>query len=546
MIISDSEKNNIQFPALVGWFSFAVILAALPAFLLAPYSLHVFDEPYQILNSYDWQNSVYSPLSAFLGYIIGSIFGWEYVVFRRLLVTLTTLSVYLPALYALRHSGRKIWVFWISVASVYFATVFKSDMNIYGWDNWTFLFVSILILLAIDLSRNFTMPKVAFLAFVSGLTVLMRLPNAFVIFLGMGLLLIYQFKSGDWRRIILSELLYIAVTIATCGFVLICLYGSPQTYLMLFAENTVGAHSASEVMTRFSVSFIYVMRFTALIILGYLVIFVAETKVRMKWLRICMFSGVALYFFIILFPFRREVIGNVVDEGIATVMAGILLVLVRGYKQKNRNYINAGFTLLLLCFLPLVGSNWGWYKFMIWPPMPILAWIICEKLTPTIKVFCISICTALTCYSFYCFWRPTFYDGRLNTLTHKLNYGVVKGMYTTEKQGARIERVISSMTPYRDAGYEIIPIRWKNEYIWEYIFLDRNPYQRHHFDYLQAFNDEKYVDQVEERIAGTKRPVAVIMFKGEGPYRETKMSSRLGAILKKTEENDDFLIFVSQ
>lgn len=536
------KSQGLPYPLLL---TLGVVIAASPGFFLAPYSIHLFDEPYQILNAYDWRDSVYSPLSAFLGHIVGCVFGWKYLVFRRLLIVLTTLSIYFPALYALRLSRRKNWIVWVSMAAVYFATVFKSDMNIYGWDNWTFLFISFLILISISLCRKWAVSKLIFLALMSGLTVLLRLPNACVVVVVAVILLLYQFKKEPLGKIVFSECLYVAVALFSAWVVLVCLYGSFGNYLMLFSDNSIESHSPVFILQKLSLSFFYTMRFLFLVVVGLAVIYFSATKFRLRWIGWLSAAMVSVGFFLLLFPLSRDVLGNIAEYCISIVLSGIAVVLYRGFKNGDRELVDVGFTILLLCLVPLVGSNWGFYKYMSWPAVPLLAWIICRRLTAPIKLSCYALGAALLAFSFCSFTRPTFFDGRLNTLTHPLYFGVLDGMYTSESQGTLVDEVVDVATPYLEHGYEVIPIRWKNGYLWEYLFLKRNPHMRHRFDYLEAFDDETYVDKVLSDVSESEVPVAVLLFKSDDKTEDNLMFRTLETNLLKVKDTPDYTLFVS-
>lgn len=539
-----NSKSFIIYEHPVFWLVIGCVVAAIPGFCLAPYSIHEFDEPYQILNAYDWKNSVYSPLSAFLGHIVGEIFGWKYLVFRRLLICLTTLSIFFPALYALNKCEKKYWILVISVFSVYFATVFKSDMNIYGWDNWTVLCMSFIILTSISLIRNFSYLKVVLLAALSAVTLLMRIPNASLLFFCVVLIPLYAWGKRSLRCILMAEIIYIAISLLLAWLILVCLYGSIERYLILFDENRIGSHSVSDILRPSLMSFIYLLRVLVIVLSGYGVIYLAVKKVKIRWISGILIAGVAAGYLFLLYPLSRNVLGNIAEEAICMALSGIILILARGFKFHKFNLIQMGFALLFLCSVPALGSNWGFYKYMAWPVLPLLAWLAAEKLTLPVKWYCGCIGIAFLCYSVYAFYRPTFFDKNLNTLTYRLSGGVLDGMYTNPERGKLISELEEATRPYAERGYEIIPIRWKNEYLWEFIYLSRNPYQRHTFDYLEAFDDKEYVTTVVTERKRSATP-SLILFMGDTTHRSSLMYEELCKHFKKVDENDSFAMFVA-
>lgn len=76
-----------------------ILVALIPGIFLAPYGINFFDEPYQILNAYDWKNAVYSPLSAFLTHFWGCALDWRCLSFRYLHLILILMSVFISSIY---------------------------------------------------------------------------------------------------------------------------------------------------------------------------------------------------------------------------------------------------------------------------------------------------------------------------------------------------------------------------------------------------------------------------------------------------------------
>ena len=144
-------------------------------------------------------------------------------------------------------------------------------------------------------------------------------------------------------------------------------------------------------------------------------------------------------------------------------------------------------------------------------------------------------------YSIYSYWRPTFDDVCLDKIKYALHGGVLDGMYTNEERGRLIDETREAAETYLSSGYEIMPLRRDNEYLWEYIFLNRNEYQRHQFDNWEAFNDTTYVSNIESKVKSNKRPVAI--FYMEHDTVPSFMYNMLNQEFKKDGRGSRFTIF---
>ena len=533
-----SGEENLKYGLLL---TVGTILAVIPGVLLAPFSIHFFDEPYQILNAYDWTNSVYSPLSAFLGNIFGNLFSWKYLSFRYLMIILTSLSVYMTSLYAVVHSQRKALLCIIGIFACYFSTVFKSDINIYGWDNWSALFTTAVILLMVDLLHKFNYTKIIFIGILSGITVLLRLPNLCIVFFCMVLMIFYYARSKPPRKILAIESLYIFTAALTILILTVCLYGSISGYLHVFKENPIGAHSINRIIKPLIVSVLSIIRFAIIMLMGYFAIFLGVKKTKKQWLKVIISIGVSLCLLILLFPLRRQVLGNVVEMAISIAIISIILLFIKAYRHKNYNMFLFSLTIFILGCVVLTGSNWGFFKFIAWPVIPLLLMKVSGYWTKSIKYYCLSIGAAYFIFSFICISRPTFFDGNLNELNYRFSQGVLEGMYTTQQRGKFIDEVCKETSTYKENGYEIFPLRNWNDYLWEYIYTHRNPYQRHNFDTNDSFNQKEYVMSVQNRIETANTPILFLyMHQDSIPSRMYDMLSKKTIKVKDGEEYSIF------
>lgn len=491
------------------WLLAATVIACIPGILLAPYSINTFDEPYQILNAFDCKNSVYSPLSALLGHFYGIITGWRYLAFRYLLIFLLWLSVFISSAYTLLRTDKKRIVIMIGALCSYFATAFKSDMNIYGWDHWSSpMIVAVIIILISFVKRNHN-GKIIWLGICSGLTVLMRLPNLCIIPIVIFIFALYfTFIDKNLGKFIRTASIYGGISLLTCAILLFVMYGFPDNYIETLNQNPVGAHSTARILKPALLSSLSLLRFLIIMLAGYYVLYFSTTKLNNK-VSIAILIVMTVAYFILLIPLRRQVLGNVLDMAISFSLSGIVLLFIRAKKEKNKILTIIGFIILFGACTVAIGSNWGFFKFMAWPVIPLIAYGLAYRFTRPQIYYTIAVSLALFGFSIYAYWRPTFSDLSLKELNYPLKEGVLNGMYTNKERKENIEEIITKAKPLQLQGYEIIPLRNGNEYLWEYLFLKRNPYQRHNFDDWEALNDSNYVKSIMQDINEIEKPVAL-------------------------------------
>lgn len=533
-----------------GLLAICIFFAVIPGILISPFSINFFDEPYQILNAYDWKNAVYSPLSAFFGNVFGTLTDWKYLAFRYLLIFLIAFSIYIAGAFSLHQSQKKRFILLISSLSAYFATAFKSDINIYGWDHWTIPLVIGCTVTLLSIQNTWRYYKIILLGFLSAMTVMMRLPNVVMIPMCVILLCLYSIKMGNKQRLWISLLIFLTVTTLSCLIIIMLLYGSVSDYLDTFRQNPVGAHSVERLLRPLFISFLSVLRFLALMLAGYSILYLAYRKLKNSSLQKMVIVLVGFCFFILLIPLRRKVLGNVIDMGIAFTLSGILWIFVKGIKKKDFKWIWLAVTLFIMCNILVVGSNWGCYKFIVWAAIPLLA-LGCDgksglpiKSKP-VKWYSCLVGFSLFAYSIFGYTRPTFDDVSINEMNYRFsNNSVLEGMYTSKTRGNRIDEILQRIRPYEELGYEILPLRKGNEYIWEYLMLEPNRFQRHKFDNWDAFNDPEYVNCVVEEAMHSKGRLIILYLRNEENSQDL-MFRTLNDNLKREGEGSFFVIFTN-
>lgn len=512
-MICTREGSSNQFKRNLIFLFVGMCLASIPGFLLAPYSINVFDEPYQIINSLDWKNAAYSPLSSWLGNLFGSSAGWNYLNFRYLSTSLHFVTILICAIYSLRisvHANRIIIISW-------FATLYmlldRTSHYLYGWDNWTELGVAACIIAFLSYYRAPKFWKLTVLCFLLAITSLLRLPNIIILILGSALLGLHTYFTGQRSllRSFIISLSFILVALIVAGLIIVLLFGSIPGFLNVLTENPISEHSLGEMVFPQFKQFLLCIFYSLLTFFSYA--FLKKYGVTNKFILFLSISVLTAIFFLSLtfntgFNYGSSNRGCI---GINLLLFSVLFV--KTYKENQRFLLLILTTVFILSWVPSFGSNGGFIKCLAWPVLPILISLDKRhKITKPQKITAGVWIAAFFFFNIFALYQPSFLDESVTSLSHKIQdtNTVYDGMITSEERANLISEVASQSKPYIENGYKVLVLKQGNDFIWEYMMLEPNKYQRNKFGNWHAFNDKNYVDSVMNYVNGSYRPVLVM------------------------------------
>lgn len=477
------------------WLTAAMLIAAVPGWIMAPLGINAFDEPYQILNSFDPLNAVYSPLSARLARPYALLNDWSFLSFRYLLVVFQFVTIFIAGAYALARSRRPAGVVMVSSAAMLFCSVFKSVQNLYGWDTWTQLALILIIILFLSFFSRPSVAKVLALGILSGIAIPLRLPNV-VLFAVVPLLFFCCARlTGGWRRALRDSLLFVTVAAVVTLFIFILLYGSPGAYLERMRSLPIGVHRPLGLMGTLVQSLLRHGVFFCWVALGYWFAELICRRVSRPGVRLLASVALCCYFAILMLLSRNVYspaeTGNM---GVAVAWTGICLMTVRAIHSRNLRLLLAAVALFVLGSVPAFGSNCGYVKFLSWPLYPLIFLFLERNITPALRRFAVCVAVTLLALAFLYFNRPAYLDAELKNLDYRVELKPFEGMYTGKRQHELLTEAWRDAKPYIDAGYELITVRGGNGYMWELLFMNTNELARHTFDDWYAFDNPDYVE----------------------------------------------------
>ena len=491
----------------------AMLVAALPGWLLTPFSINVFDEPYQILNALDWQNAVYSPLSSWLAHWFGVAFDWKFLAFRRLTFSFCFIGIYACSVYALRLSPFKLRIIAFSAFSTFMFLCPISMFFYYGWDSWTVLGVCLATVTVLSMFQGFKGWKVVLLGLIAGLTAMMRITNVTIIFFVPVIVWLAGRRGEVSKAQCLTATAGCFVLAAAVACAVLCgLFGSIGAFAERFASNSIGDHSVYEIVAPLFTKFFVALAFTALYFAGYRVMKYSSERGR-GWF-------IASFILLVLIFTASLCLGGEIITALGSTGSLGAVILLYLYllmdRESRRKWGPVVVAIFLLSLVTAIGSNGGFKKALSWPLVPILIAFMGDRFTPMIRRFSAAVLSGFTLFIVISLSQSTFLDEGIGSLSYRFGTedGVLEGMRTNEERGRWFSTVNRELKPYREASYRFIPLKQGNDYIWEYMTLTRNPYQRHNFSNWEAFWDEEYVDAIrrEAREAVSSGGKVLVMY----------------------------------
>lgn len=504
-----------------------MLVAAVPGFLEAPYSINQFDEPYQIINAMEWPTSVYSPLSSWLANKFGILVEWKYLAFRYLGTSLNFIAIVICSLYALHVSKRKALIVVSSIVVTLLALSFRTSTGYYGWDNWTALFLSVSLVLFLSLVRSFSWGKLILLGMVSAIISLVRISNVTIIFF-CALILFVAFKSHRERYWVTGCYVFTALS---CLYILLgLLYGNVGLYQSTFSAYEIGDHSALQMLIPLFSGFIIALLYA----LGFFLSFkgISILNKMESGMRLLLYIVLIVVFVLSLLPSRGVSFG-MGPAFCSGLMLMSLLMLLREARRKTDFKLAVEVTgIFLLSLTAAVGSNGGYSKALTWPVFPLIFWLLGREFKWSLCHLYICCSVAYLVYSVIGFTQHGFFDENPSLLTFQFKdrESVLYGMRTNPERGKFISGIYEDVETYLSKGYAPIVLKQGNDYIFEYMLKAPNLLQRHNFGNWYAFWDKEYVLSIEKEINASKSPVCVL-------YRQWKDLENPNPMMEMLEAN---------
>ena len=515
-------------------------IALVPGFLLARVGIHISDEPYNILNCVDSLNTPLAPLSSWIGHLFGEAVGWEWTPFRYFAVASNALSILIGIALLWRLSRNYTFTLLTGAACLLCGTIFNEVHNLYGWDSYSPPLLMIIIAIFISYTRDEKVWQLILMGILSGIVVTMRLPNI-AILAGGSIILLFPTASGRISRGCRISI-YLLSAIAVIWIVTSLLYGTPHAFISRLSQVSVDQHDILYQFRGYVSPTFLLIQALLMFWASYHLIHYLESGAR-PWLAfaaaIILIPAIAYYEYRV---FSQPFL-NVLVYSCALALLGIGAVWF--YSGRNLSDIRwrVALALLIVAFIPAVGSNTGFIKFLAWPAIPLICGLLYPRFSKSMKIFSVTAFAALMLYAYFGIGDHTFFDVGTREADYEFKKGVLKGRLTSREYGEYIDRVISDVEKAAGDDSEIMVVRRDNNYLYEYYFGTRNQYLRDRYDFHDYLDDPDYIKYWEKEISAAKKPVTLLLFNAHNP--DSALEKMLKSRLRPAAQGDGYIIYVS-
>ncbi len=462
------------------------------------------DEAYQILNAQDWKNAPFAPLSAFCGYLWGSVFGFGWLQMRWLSMILNLVSIVCMGWWAQRVLGNVPRTLWIVAASILLYALTNDHEQKYDWDTFASFSLTITAVLTMDYAHRPTVFKALSAGAMAAVTTLFRVPSAPVIVVPVVAALFCENNAARVRDLI--------AMIASWAFFLLlivcALYGSPAGYLQSVSDNAIEAHSS-----------LYLIKTTlqsAKNIAMYVVMFALAMFVVKKCSPVQ--GMLRMLLAISLIAVLTTGAEWVNDRGVLfdyPFFGLVIFALLTGIFLCDRQS-RICMAILLLCGLCAVsGSNCGFNRMMFYPLIPaVVAYIITDWPWWARRSICICFAAALLATLAMPVANVNVYIDRfINPTYGELGFPKAHGVYFDSVDVAWLSEVVPVIQKYKDNPNMHVTVmsEYVDGFVPEYLTDSRNPVTRHDWNHLALRTDNAATIRRIQALADSQPDTSVII-----------------------------------
>lgn len=468
------QHKNLYFSILGILFAIALTVLTLNRYIRDA------DEAYQIINAQDWQNAPFAPLSAYIGHVWGSIWGFGWLPMRVLSMILNVVSISLCGWYSFRITRNAPRAIWLTAGAIVLYALTNDHEQKYDWDTFaSFSITATAVCIMCYVARARTR-LIAFAGVLAGMTIMMRMPSAPVLVIPVITIILCNRLSGIK---LMGDLgVYLLSAGITVLAIIAALYGSPQGLMQSIEDNSIGQHSAGYIL-HILIHSIKVMGIYVVVLAGAFML-----VKRGQYLSGDSRFGASGVLIILLalggFYIRR--LSGVFDYPYIGLMVFTLISGIWCGRKQWREGMSADMTVMLLGGLACIaGSNCGFNRMIVYPFIPIVAAYII-MLWPRWAQRAELICFGAFSISMLLIVQTNlrvFADGHDNTLYKNFNSEKARGVYFDKADIYWFENVVPAIERYKAEGCRLVVLsEYVDGFIIEYLTDTPNPVTRHDWD----------------------------------------------------------------
>jgi hypothetical protein len=326
--------------------------------------------------------------------------------------------------------------------------------------------------------------------------------------------------------------LYLGVSILSSYILLLLMYGSFYNYILSLKINSIDDHGLVNLIKPLITRTLSFFCYPAMLWCSFeLIDKTFNNKKRLATASI--FIIAVLYYYLCCDHDIQFSLTQQYTIAFALIMMGACLYFNRTEEMKGRII-----ALFLLACVPFLGSNGGIIKFVALPIIPILYIYLRPYINKKMKLYGVLCSIALVAYASFGLPKNGFADVGITDSTYEFKDGLLVGLRTTPQKAESINAVIADMKPYEE--YRKVILRKGANYVYEYLYMSRNAYNRHRFSGGDN-NSPDYVKWIENEILKQNDNVVVLFFDDES--KQSLMTTTLDSLCFKTKETPYYTIY---
>lgn len=376
------------------------------------------------------------------------------------------------------------------------------------------------------------------LSILSCLVSLSRLPNIVILPITTTLIVIYaRLTNKNPRKYLRYAIFYFMATTIFIMIALTLMYGSISTYLSIYQQEQIGAHSISTLLSSYLYGIYTRTQAIALVGSGFIIIYLLNKYNAPKWMTYALLIAETIFYYVYLH--LTELSGTNNTTG-ALYLAWLFLCI--SYTALKSHYLFPFLSIASFTLITSIGSNTAFMRAMAIQLIPIALAFAIPLIGKATKQF--SIALLISTILFIPLAKKRLFRAECNpTPEYQSTSPILKGIYMGQSKASYIDSVYHDATRLQRQGKRFIVVGDPPKYIFDYILMLPQPTGRHIEWEFNVMNNPQYVNTRTAQIRQIGKSVAVLVIK-EGYKKASLMERRLSEIgLTAIIDNPDYAIY---
>ena len=485
-------------PFLKGISALTCLLGILCPYLLSHFSLNFADEPYQILNAFEYEQNPQASLTSCVSVIWGGVFGWSLISFRYLAATISNITIILGGVYLYKNCRKISLTFFTVGLSAFLLSLVQQKSYLYGWDIFSNLFIVCNLIILLSLYKRESIKNLLLLSFCTSCAILCRIPN--VVILPIIAFLIFISVNVKTFQFVVTYLLF---SIAFIFLWVVLLYGNPSEFISSIEANKIDSHSINIIFNYYVYDLIRNIKTYSMCGSVFIAIWLTKyfkTK-RSTTALIFLIGFITLFYPLFIIRATDAYNGGINSylSALSLIFLIYLLIKSKGLAKIHQQHLRLVLlTLAIFSFIPTMGSNTGVFKALNASVYPLLIAIGYQYAGYSIKLFSILIIGSIMLFAPFSKRIVLFQDKGMAFTTCELTQQDLKRIWTTPENSEYISNSLTLIQKHLPQNQHVLILGDNaNRFMFEYLLRSRTKFSRHMWS-EHLLDNTAYIKEVEK------------------------------------------------